>query len=138
MTKTPKELYPEQYYATFDAPANFWDAWDVSDISVIPAPEKLFPMTLEQWKEKGGSSGPQKLKVVSGNILIDYVPPVQLIPLKTQAQSALAIARQTVWDEFGSLNETTPDNWVTYLKALMAIANGKDTTSTVLPVSPAS
>lgn len=138
MTKTPKELYPEQYYATFDAPANFWDAWDVSDISVIPAPEKLFPMTLDQWNDKGGSSGPQKLKVVSSNTLIDYVPPVQIIPLKTQAQSALATARQTVWDEYGSLNETTPDNWVTYLKSLMAIANSTDTTSTKLPTAPTS
>lgn len=138
MTKTPKELYPAQYYATFDAPAQFWDAWDVSDISVIPAPEKLFPMTLEQWNEKGGASGPQKLKVVSGNTLIDYVPPVQLIPLKTQAKSALAIARQTVWDEFGSINETTPVPWVDYLKALMAIANGTDTTSTKLPTAPTS
>ena len=138
MTKTPKELYPAQYYATFDTPANFWDAWDVSNLSVIPAPEKLFPLTLEQWNEKGGSSGLQKLKVVSGNTLIDYVPPVQSIPLKTQAQSALAIARQTVWDEYGSINEATPVDCVTYLKVLMAITSGKDTTSTVLPVSPTS
>lgn len=52
--------------------------------------------------------------------------------------SALAIARQTVWDEYGSINDPTPDAWVTYLKALMAIVNGTDTTITTLPTAPAS
>ncbi|MFT8308491.1 hypothetical protein [Acetobacter malorum] len=136
MTQTPQELYPEQYYATFDVPAQFWDAWDVSDINVIPAPEKLFPMTLDQWNEKGGSSGPQKLKVVSGSTLIDYTPPIQLVPLETQAKSALTTARTYVNDNYTMLNEATPDAWVAYLKALMAIANGTDTTSTALPAAP--
>lgn len=61
----------------------------------------------------------------------------QPVPLATQAASALATARQYVSNNYTMLNEPTPDNWVIYLKALMAIANGTDTTSTTLPTKPA-
>lgn len=65
----------------------------------------------------------------------DYTAPV---PLSAQAASALATARTYVSNNYTMLNEATPDAWVTYLKALMAIAGGTDTTSTALPTAPAS
>ena len=60
------------------------------------------------------------------------------VPFATQAASALATARTYVNNNYTMLNEPTPDAWVTYLKALMAIANGTDTTSTTLPTAPTS
>ncbi|CEF41142.1 hypothetical protein ASN_1810 [Acetobacter senegalensis] len=58
--------------------------------------------------------------------------------LQQRAAVALESAQTTVSKEFTILNEATPDVWVTYLKALMAISKGTDTTSTTLPVAPAS
>lgn len=60
------------------------------------------------------------------------------VPLATQAAMALETARTYVNNAYTMLNEATPDVWVTYLKALMAIANGTDTTSTALPSAPVS
>lgn len=60
------------------------------------------------------------------------------LTLAQQADIALAIARTAVYNNYGILNEATPDNWVTYLKSLMAIVNGTDTTSTTLPTAPTS
>lgn len=65
----------------------------------------------------------------------DYRAPV---PIATQAEIALATARAYVSNNYTMLNEATPTEWVTYLKSLMAIANGTDTTSTTLPTAPAS
>ncbi|WP_216657704.1 tail fiber assembly protein [Gluconacetobacter entanii] len=60
----------------------------------------------------------------------------RVIPLTTQAASALAQAQQTVWAEYGSLGQAVPAAWVTYQTALRAIVNGTDTTSTTLPAAP--
>jgi hypothetical protein len=68
---------------------------------------------------------------------VAYTPPALVIPLKDQAATALAAARTYVNNTYTMLNEATPDAWVTYLKALMAIASGADTTSTALPTEPA-
>ncbi|MCX5615363.1 tail fiber assembly protein [Bombella saccharophila] len=56
--------------------------------------------------------------------------------LKAQATSALQAARQIVYNNYGIIGEPTPDNWVAYIKALMAIVNGTDTTSKTLPTAP--
>lgn len=64
----------------------------------------------------------------------NYAAPVSLA---TQAASALAAARTYVSNNYTMLNEATPAEWVTYLKALMAIEDGTDTTSTALPAAPA-
>lgn len=69
--------------------------------------------------------------------VVAYTPPALVIPLKDQATTALASARTYVNNTYTMLNEATPDAWVTYLKALMAIASGTDTTSTALPTEPA-
>ena len=57
--------------------------------------------------------------------------------LVDMATAALSSARTYVYNNYGILNEATPDVWVTYLKALMAIVSGADTTSTALPTEPA-
>lgn len=64
----------------------------------------------------------------------NYAAPVQL---KDQAASALSTARSYIYNNYGILNEATPDVWVAYIKALMAIGSGNDTTSTTLPTAPA-
>ncbi|WP_061490597.1 hypothetical protein [Acetobacter malorum] len=61
---------------------------------------------------------------------------VKTLTLAQQAATALATARTYINNTYTMLNEATPDAWVTYLKALMAIANGADTTSTALPSVP--
>lgn len=138
-----KTDYPDRYYASYDTSASqptpvtgWYDTWGMSNLSDVPAATNMVAISASDWNNTDTFRLPIGRGVLSGKI-IDYAPPAQAVPLKTQAQSALAIARQTVWDEYGSLNETTPDNWVTYLKSLMAIANGTDTTSTTLPTEPA-
>lgn len=64
-----------------------------------------------------------------------YYAPVNI---KVLAASALSTARTYVYNNYGILNEDTPTDWVTYLKSLMAISNGTDTTSTALPTAPTS
>ncbi|WP_342627576.1 hypothetical protein AAC691_15590 [Nguyenibacter vanlangensis] len=56
--------------------------------------------------------------------------------VRDEARIALAHARKYVYDHFSILNDPTPDAWVAYLKALMAIENGADTVSTELPAAP--
>lgn len=63
-------------------------------------------------------------------------PVIPVNTLADQAGAALAAARTYVNNNYTMLNEATPDVWVTYLKALMAISNGTDTTSTALPAQP--
>ena len=139
-----KTAYPDRYYASYDTTASqptpvtgWYDTWDMSNVSNVPAATDMIPISESDWNNDDTFHLPVGRGVLNGKI-IDYTPPPTPVPLKTQVQSALAIARQTVWDEYGSINEPTPDAWVTYLKALMAIANGKDTTSTTLPTAPAS
>ena len=84
-------------------------------------------------QEQYNNSGNYTLE---NGVIVAYTAPV--IPLKTQATSALSTARTYVYNNYGILNEATPDAWVAYLKALMAIANGTDTTSTALPSAPTS
>ena len=68
--------------------------------------------------------------------VVAYTPPALVIPLQEQAKTALASARTYVNNTYTMLNEATPDAWVAYLKALMALVSGTDTTSTTLPGAP--
>ncbi|MBO1326856.1 hypothetical protein K2X14_17330, partial [Acetobacter sp. TBRC 12305] len=47
---------------------------------------------------------------------------VTALTLAQKASAALSAARTYVSNTYTMLNEATPDAWVTYLKALMAIA----------------
>lgn len=82
-------------------------------------------------QEQYNNSGNYTLE---NGVIVAYTAPV--IPLRTQASSALSTARTYVYNNYGILNEATPDDWVIYIKALMAISKGTDTTSTTLPTQP--
>lgn len=136
-TTDVKTAYPARYYATLTKPCGYYDMWVFSSTDGLPSLSELFAMTAAQWVAKGGDTASRSMAVVN-NELVDYVPTPAAIPLKTQAATALTAARTHVYNNYGILNEDTPDAWVTYLKALMAISNGTDTTSTTLPTAPTS
>lgn len=130
---TIETLYPDRYYATADTDGtvNGWyDMWDLTAADSLPSASELTPVPVDLWGSRNGY-----YKIVNGK-LVNYIPPTQAIPLKTQATAELATARTYVYNNYGILNEDTPTEWVTYIKALMAISNGTDTTSTALPTQP--
>lgn len=86
----------------------------------------------EDWAER--MARPQNPTQLNQGQLEPYVAPVP--SLKEQATNALQQARLDVYNNYGILGEQTPVAWVTYLRSLMAIANGTDTTSTSLPEEP--
>ena len=138
-----KTAYPNRYYASYDTTASqptpvtgWYDTWEMSSVSEVPAAVDMIAISETDWNNTTTFRLPVGKGVNSGEI-IDYTAPATPLPLKTQAQSALATARTYVSNNYTMLNEATPDAWVTYLKALMAIAAGTDTTSTVLPEQPA-
>lgn len=134
--------WPARYYASYDTTAaqptpvtGWYDTWDMTSVANVPAASAMIAVAETDWNNTTTFRLPTGKGVQSGTI-IDYTPPSATIPLATQAESALATARQYVSNNYTMLNDPTPDAWVTYLKALMAIANGTDTTSTALPSVP--
>lgn len=97
---------------------------------------QLEGMSDSQWPPLQQDYSPKALAGQT-NKIIPYAPPEPVIPLPVQAQSALSAARQTVYNEYASLNEPTPQVWVDYMKVLIGIANGTDTASKALPHPPA-
>nr|WP_298794638.1 hypothetical protein [uncultured Acetobacter sp.] len=135
--------YPARYYAAYNTTAphptpvtGWYDTGSMSSLVNVPPAANLIAITAEDWANTTSFRLPTGRGVMDGRI-VDYTVPVLPVPLSVQAELALATARQTVWAEFGALNDPTPDVWVTYLKALRAIAQGQDTSSTVLPEAPA-
>ncbi|WP_146222747.1 hypothetical protein [Komagataeibacter xylinus] len=57
--------------------------------------------------------------------------------LMAQAQSTYAAANASASVAYTAKNVAIPDDVAAYLKALLAIANGTDITSTALPAAPA-
>ncbi|OUI89167.1 hypothetical protein HK17_15935 [Acetobacter indonesiensis] len=138
-----KADYPERYYASYDTTATqptrvtgWYDTWGMSDVSNVPAAADMIVVTSTEWNDT--TFRIPVGKGVKDGAIVDYTAPVPAIPLATQAATALATARTYVTNNYTMLNESTPATWVTYLKALMAITNGTDTTSTELPAEPAS
>ncbi|MUG04156.1 hypothetical protein GM556_01165 [Bombella sp. ESL0378] len=131
-----QEEYPARYYASYDhsasqpTPVTGWfDMGFYNSLDGFPPASELLPLTPEQWENRlPCGQGVQDGKIVP------YTPPPP--PLKAQATSALQAARQIVYNNYGIIGEPTPDNWVAYIKALMAIVNGTDTTSKTLPTAP--
>lgn len=127
--------YPARYYATMDKPCAWYDMWQFSTTDGLPAASSLFAMTKDQWAAKGGYFGTKSMAVVNGQ-LVDYVPPVVPVPLKTQAITAQAWIQQQA-NLAAAMGEVFTADMKAYVKAIAAIANGTDTTSTVLPAQPA-
>lgn len=137
-----KTAYPNRYYASYDTTASqptpvtgWYDTWGMGSVSEVPASSDMIVISETDWNNTTTFRLPIGKGVQDGKI-IDYAAPSTPLPLKTQAQSALATARTYVSNNYTMLNEATPAEWVAYLKALMAIANGTDTTSTALPTAP--
>lgn len=142
MMSDTKIAYPEQYYASYDTTATqptivtgWYDTWVMSSVVNVPDAKDMIPVTAQQWNDT--TFRLQSGKGVQGGEIIDYTAPSVPIPLKAQATTALVTARAYVTNNYTMLNESTPDEWVAYLKALMAIENGNDTTSMALPTAPA-
>lgn len=56
--------------------------------------------------------------------------------LADKATSALSSAKSYTQSEYTDYGDDIPDAWKTYLKALRAIADGTDSSSTTLPTAP--
>ncbi|MBS1080831.1 hypothetical protein [Gluconobacter kondonii] len=131
-------LYPSRFYATYDTTAaqptgitGWFDTWTLSTTKNLPAASDMLALTQDQWNDR--ATGPQGVK---DDDLVDYTLPAPVVPLETQAQTELAwIASQA--SMAAAMGETFTDNMKAYVKAIQAIANGTDTTSTALPARPA-
>jgi len=132
-------LYPARYYASYDIAAaqpthvtGWFDSWDMTSLTAVPAATAMVALSPAQWADPAlrMASG----KGVQGGAIVDCI---QTDTLPVRAQAALNSARAYVQNTYLILNEATPDAWVAYIKALMAIANGTDTAATALPVQPA-
>lgn len=96
---------------------------------------QMMNMTDSDWPPMSGHQASMALQGGTDKI-IPYTPPEPSIPLSVLAESALSAARTAVYNNYSCLNEPTPQPWVDYMKILIAIANGTDTTSTKLPAAP--
>lgn len=137
-----KHDYPQRYYASYDTKAlqptpvtGWYDTWDMGSLASVPPAASLIAISAEDWANTTSFRLPAGRGVLEGHI-VDHRPPLQPLPLATQARTALIAARQTVWEEYGALNDPTPEAWVAYLKALRAIADGQDTGRATLPEAP--
>ncbi|MGY6769524.1 hypothetical protein [Komagataeibacter sp. NFXK3] len=139
MSADIQKNYPARYYAAYDATAaqptpvtGWYDVWSMNDVTAVPAASAMIALTEAQWAARLPTG-----QGVQAGAIVSYTPPAVVVPLKTQAQNALTAAASSTWQAYGMYGETTPADVVTYLKALQAIANGTDTTSTALPAAPA-
>ncbi|AZV37976.1 hypothetical protein CFR75_06005 [Komagataeibacter xylinus] len=92
----------------------------------LPAASALLPLTAEQWAARSPSG-----QAVQGANIVAYPA------LMAQAQSTYAAANASASVAYTAKNVAIPDDVAAYLKALLAIANGTDITSTALPAAPA-
>ena len=130
--------YPGRYYARYDTTAaqptivtGWFDTWTLTTTANIGSAADMVPLSSEAWNAR--ASNPWGVQ--SGQ-LVSYTPPPPVIPLKDQATSELSwISTQA--SMASAMGETFTDPMKVYVKAIQAIANGTDTTSTALPARPA-
>ncbi|MBR0560021.1 hypothetical protein [Neokomagataea anthophila] len=92
-------------------------------------------MTAGEWQSRvNGSQAPMAL---SGGEVIPYIPLSPIVPLHQQAQEALTLI-QTQATMAYAMGSPFGTKMQAYVKAVQAIANGTDTTSTALPKAPLS
>ncbi|MBO1359525.1 hypothetical protein J2D73_06900 [Acetobacter sacchari] len=135
-----RTVYPNRSYASCDMSAaqpapvtGWWAAWGMSDPAVAPPVADLVPLTADQWDGRlTGGWG------VQGGALVAMTEEqlADAVPLAVRAGFALTAAQYVVWAEYGSLGDAAPGAWISYQKALKAIVDGTDTTSTILPTAP--
>mgnify|MGYP001387686308 CR=1 FL=1 len=130
-----KAAYPNRYYADYNKPCSWYDMWIYSSTSGLPAADTLFPLTEEQWNDKGGYTHSQLMYVDNG-ALVAYSPAVTPPTLAQQAASVLSTQKTYITEEYLVYGLSVPADWATYMQALKAISDGTDTTSTALPTQP--
>lgn len=74
------------------------------------------------------------VNIAENGLITTYILPS--IPVKEQAQQALAEGKQYVMGNYSVFNEAVPEEWVSYLKSLVSIIEGVDMKSTELPQPP--
>lgn len=114
----------------------WFDIASDSDLSNYPDLSTLTPLSAEDWQIQYNQKPERTLWQIKDGKLAPYTPPNVVIPLKERASTALQQARMFIYDNYGILGDPTPEAWVTYLRSLMAIASGADTTSVSLPIPP--
>ena len=136
-----KANYPSRYYAYAnpDANINGYPTVGWIDISMfidkpswLPIASEMIPYTQEQWDSRLFVN-----QVIKDGVVVTETPIVPPVPLPTQADDALKVARTYVTNYYILLGEAPSSDMIAYQKALIAISNGTDTTSTELPAKPA-
>lgn len=133
-----KDNYPSIYYAFPDntSKINGYPVAGYIDIDMygddkptwIPDAKDMVAMTKDQWDNRLYVN-----QVIKDGVISTETP---IISLTDQASSALSTARSYITNFYIMLGEAPSSDMISYQKALMAIINGTDTTSTTLPTKP--
>jgi len=127
--------YPNRFYCDKSSPCSVYDMWGFSSVDGLPEPSDLYGISAEEYADRQQNYRAQYYDTAAGK-LADYVAPVVVIPLKDQAASENSGWVQAQISEAVAMGETFSDAMKAYVKAIRAIANGSDTTSTALPARP--
>lgn len=127
-------VYPGDCLAAYDSTGAItaWiDCKQFSEKPVwMPDTSATVAVTAAQWQARVSSFW----RVENGELVI-YTPAPVIVPLKTQAQNAQAWIQQQA-NLTAAMGEVFTAEMKAYVKAIAAIANGTDTTSTALPAQP--
>ncbi|MFT8922721.1 hypothetical protein [Acetobacter sp.] len=126
--------YPARFYCDKNTPCSVFDMWGYSNVTSATAIGDLYAVTPAQYAERLLNPRNQYYDTATGQ-LADYVPPPVVIPLKTQAASAMVWIQQQA-NLASAMGQLFTADMKAYVKAIAAIAGGTDTTSTALPARP--
>ncbi|NSL92908.1 hypothetical protein [Acetobacter syzygii] len=127
--------YPDRYYCDKNSPCAVYDMWGFSSAATSPALADLYPITADAYADRQQNPRQQYYNTTTG-ALADYVPPVVVVPLAERAAAEISGWVQSQINYAAAMGEVFSDAMKTYVKAISAIANGTDTTSTTLPDRP--
>lgn len=122
-----------KYYASFNpelSPAPIAGFYDASKNPDLDYTHGFIEITEEQYKNRN-----EGLFAVTDGVFGPYTPPPVVVSLKSRARAEQTwIYQQAAL--VSAMGETFTDEMKAYVKAIQAIANGTDKTSTALPTRP--